>query len=129
MSWLWRRSRASFDRADYDARGFIDASLSALHYAQKSAIAQRRTVCVTFTATTVTLTVASVFGGACNTNLTGPTGISPHVVTARGATIFSPTPTAFSFTPLGSASLGQTISVSGYTAKTITVDAATGYAY
>jgi len=122
-----------YDRADYDARGFIDATLSALHYAQKAAIAQRREVCVAFTATTVTLTVAAVFSssptGCAGKALAGPSGASPYVVTARGATTFTGTPAGFSFMPSGSTSLGQTISVSGYTTKTITVDAVTGYAY
>lgn len=124
-----------YDRADYDARGFIDATLSALHYAQKSAIAQRREVCVAFSpgGTTMTLTIAAGFSsvptGCAGNPLTGPNGTSPYVVTARGATTFAPVPAGFSFMPSGRATSGQAISVAGYSDKTITVDAATGYAY
>ena len=37
-----------FSTGDFNARGFQDETLSLLRYAQKAAIAQRRTVCVTF---------------------------------------------------------------------------------
>ena len=45
-----------FGRADFDNRGFYDQVISTLRYAQKAAIAQRRFVCVTFAANSVTLT-------------------------------------------------------------------------
>lgn len=38
-----------FNSDDFYARGFHDETLALLRYAQKTAIAQRRTVCVTFT--------------------------------------------------------------------------------
>src|SRR5674476_652767 len=48
-----------FNSGDFYARGFHDETLSILRYAQKSAIAQRRTVCVAFTTTSATLTIAA----------------------------------------------------------------------
>ena len=60
----------SFNRADYESRGFLDETRSLLRYAQKQAIAQRRTVCVTLNATGVSLRIADVAGAtACNTTL------------------------------------------------------------
>ncbi|MCA1973912.1 MAG: type II secretion system GspH family protein, partial [Caenispirillum sp.] len=62
-----------FDRADFDARAFLEQTAAALRYAQKAAIAQRRTVCVAFAANAVTLTVRATAGaGACDTPLAGP---------------------------------------------------------
>jgi MSHA pilin protein MshC len=49
-----------FDRNIFDSRGFYDQALSALRYAQKAAIAQHRSVCVTFGANSrITLTYNS----------------------------------------------------------------------
>lgn len=115
------------DRADFDARGFLDGTLSVLRYAQKTAVAQRRTVCVSFGASAVTLTVASSFGGACDTALAGPNGEVPYSLVAPSGISFTATPTNFSFLPSGSASLGQTLSVTGLTGQSINVVAATGY--
>jgi MSHA pilin protein MshC len=123
------------NRTDFDSRGFYDGTLSILQYAQKSAVAQRRQVCVTFTAASVTLTIASLFGGACDTNLTGPNGASPYTMpsTPTAGVAFVTPPANFSFLPSGAASplalAGQTISVTGMPGKLITVDAVTGYVY
>ena len=124
-------------RADLDARGFFDATESVLRYAQKSAIAQRRNVCVAFSAagaapTTVTLTIASAAVGPCDTPLTGPTGVAPHqAVAAAGVAFVGPPayPANFVFLASGSASLTQTFSVTGLAGRVGTVEAATGYVH
>lgn len=123
--------------SDFDARGFFDATESILRYAQKSAIAQRRNVCVTFSAAgvmpaTVTLTIAAAIGDTCNTPLTGPTGIAPHQIVAASGVAFSAAPlypADFVFTPSGSASLTQTFTVNGLPGRIGTVEAATGYVH
>ena len=51
-----------FDSQTFESRGFSDQTLAILRYAQKAAVAQRRTVCVSFSATSVTLTIASAAG-------------------------------------------------------------------
>lgn len=118
-----------FDRQTFDSRGFNDETLATLRYAQKAAIAQRRTVCVGFSPTSVTLTMASVPDStSCDINLTGPTGTSPFQVTARPGVTFSTTPTNFQFNALGQASTGQTMQVNG-AAASITVEQDTGYVH
>ena len=126
-----------FNRTDFDARGFFDATVSALRYAQKTAVAQRRTVCVAFspsgaTPASVTLRVASAFGAAaCDTDLAGPAGGAPYQLVAPSGVAFSSTPAYpadFQFLPSGSASADRSFGVTGYTG-TITVVAATGYVY
>jgi len=127
-----------FDRTDFDARGFFDATMSALRYAQKTAVAQRRLVCVAFSPAgtvpaTVTLRVASAFGAAgCDTDLAGPTGATPYQVIAPSGIAFSSTPAYpadFQFLPSGSASADQDFGVTGYAGGSIVVVAATGYVY
>jgi MSHA pilin protein MshC len=57
-----------FDMDQFSARGTRDYVGAALRYAQKSAIAMRRNVCVTVAATQLTITYASAAGAnqACN---------------------------------------------------------------
>lgn len=116
------------DRGDFDARGFFDGTAAILRYAQKSAVAQRRAVCVAFGAdSSVTLTIASAFGGACNTNLAGPNGTAPYALAAPAGVGFAARPADFSFLPSGAASFQQTINVTGMAGRNITIWAATGY--
>ena len=115
------------DRGTFDRAGFNDQTLATLRYAQKAAIAQRRTVCATFTTSSVTLTLASAVGSSsCNMPLAGPTGSS--TVTAQSGIAYTAAPSNFSFNAAGQASLGQTLQVSGQTA-TITVEQETGYVH
>ena len=108
-----------FNRAGYDNRGFYDQVLATLRYAQKIAIAQRTTACVTFTANSVAITGV---GPAC------ATALSPAVSVSSSNASFSPTPTAFNFNALGKPTPAQTITISGV-ASSISVTAETGYVY
>ena len=115
-----------FSRNTFDSRSFYDQAISTLRYAQKTAIAQHRFVCVAFTANSVTLTTGAT--AACGTNLTGPTGQSPYSVSSSNAS-FTATPAAFNFDALGRPSAAPPpFTVSGYAAA-ITVEAETGYVH
>lgn len=118
-----------FDGQTFDSRGFNDETLAALRYAQKAAIAQRRTVCVSFSPTSVTLTMASLSDSSnCDRGVAGPTGTSPFQITAHTGVSFSSTPSGFQFNSLGQASIGQTMQVNG-AAASITVERDTGYVH
>ena len=121
-----------WDRQVFDSRGFFDQTLSILRYAQKSAIAERRTVCVAFTSTTVTLTIATAAGSSvCGSNLASPDGASPFLVTAKPGVSFVVVPTVpvnFQFNPLGQASIGQTILVTNASGN-IVIEQDTGYVH
>lgn len=127
-----------FDRSDFDARGLHDITLSYLRYAQKTAIAQRRTVCISFTSSSIAMRIANVAGvfdcaGSSGTVITGPDGNANG--SANGASYSGSTPTAFGFD-----ALGQPVDASGSTVakatiqvanagKTITIEAITGYVH
>lgn len=127
-----------FERSGFDARGLHDVTLSYLRYAQKTAIAQRRTVCVSFTTSTIALRVANLAGvfdcaGVSGTAFTGPDGKANG--SANGASYSGAVPTAFGFD-----ALGQPVDTSGSTVvkatiqvanagKTITIEAITGYVH
>ena len=122
------------DRASFDARGFHDRTLSILRYAQKSAVAQRRRMCVVFgTDSSVTVTVATNFGdAACDPTLylVGPDGKALDAIAAPATGGFKAQPTDLSFLPSGSlASPVLPIVVKGMETTPITVVAATGYVY
>ena len=119
-----------FDSQTFDSRGFSDETLAALRYAQKAAIAQRRTVCVSFSSSTVILTIASLPGSStCDTPLTSPTGTSPFKVSAHGSVTFAATPANFQFNALGQAIAPPApIQVTGATGS-IFVEQDTGYVH
>ena len=125
-----------FSTGEFYARGFHDETLAFLRYAQKSAIAQRRTVCVAFNSTSASLRIASSAATAsCDTALRGPRGDSPGTISAKAGTAYSATPADFGFDGLGQPVNGagmlvglQTIQVDN-AANTITVEAVTGYVH
>jgi MSHA pilin protein MshC len=127
--------------SDFYARGFHDETLGYLRYAQKTAIAQRRTVCVAFASGvtgSVTLTIASAaatFNCTSAGALTGPKGESPVVLNARSGVQYGTVPASFNFdglgqpiTSAGAAQASQTFQVSG-ASKSITVETTTGYVH
>lgn len=137
-----------FDNQDFYAKGFHDETMGYLRFAQKTAIAQRRTVCVTFGANSLTLAAAlnAPAAGAANTdcstaasNFLGPKGESPPSLTAKGTVTYNaaiPAALNFNFNGLGqpTTSAGvvllaaRTLQVNGAD-KSITVEAATGYVH
>lgn len=130
-----------FDHNVFDAVGFRDATISLLRFGQKSAVAQRRTVCARFSATQAWLTMRSTAGDtACGVHaspgapapagevlLAGPTGTAPFLVTAQGGTGYTPTPASFYFLASGQPSAGQSFSVTG--SGSVAVEAVTGYVH
>lgn len=119
--------------ADFNARGFHDGTLALLRYAQKTAIAQRRAVCVAFTAGTATLSIATVEAVTnCTAVLMGPRGESPASINAGNGITYLATPAGFFFNALGQPSVGQSLQVAKdgtAIGLTIIVEAETGYVH
>lgn len=87
-------------RGAYDDRAFRDQVVSTLRYAQKLAIAQRRFVCVTFTANSIAL--ASGTNSNCSAGagaVVSPSGVPYPLVSNQSG--FAPLPANFSFDCLG----------------------------
>ena len=120
-----------FDANVFQTRGFADEVQATLRYAQKQAIAQRRTVCVVFdtvtTPNSITLNIDNNNppDGFCNVALPMPTGLPVNAPTGVAFGAVSP-PQNFDFSALGrptqpaSATVGTT---------TISVEAETGYVH
>lgn len=120
------------DTGSYAALDFHDRSVATLRYAQKTATSHRRLVCVSFTATTLSLNIASLNTAAtatCDTSLLLP-GLNSNTMQSRDAAnaAYASVPGSFSFNPDGSASANQTISFAGTSPPTaISVAGTTGY--
>jgi MSHA pilin protein MshC len=118
----------------FDERGFRDRVVAGLRYAQKSAIASRRTVCASFSSPPASVAFAiSTANGAVNCAvgnvLSGPEG-NPLVVTATGNVTFVALPSDVVFDAGGRPASGAAISISGLPATlAITVEAETGYVH
>lgn len=113
------------DQSMFESRGFHDETLSLLRYAQKTAIAQRRTVCVSLNALGVVLTIDTdtPADGVCN--VTSPT--LPN--TPRGGSGLAGSVALFQFTSLGSTDQSANVTITILDSTGITVEAATGYVH
>jgi MSHA pilin protein MshC len=110
---------------DFKARGFHDETLAMLRYAQKTAIAQRRTVCVALNDGGVTLTMdtkATAPDGVCDGALAPPN-------TPRGGTGLTGSVSAFQYLGLGSTNQRDNVVIAITKSSPITVEAATGYVH
>ena len=110
------------DRNVFESRGFYDETKSLLRYAQKTAVAQRRTVCVALGATGVGLTIAAAAdSNVCDTPLALPN-------TPRAGQGLASSVAVLQFRSLGGTDQAGnvTITVAG-TSGTITIDNTTGH--
>ncbi|GAB2902677.1 hypothetical protein GCM10027046_34820 [Uliginosibacterium flavum] len=124
-------------QSEFDVFGVTEQTRSALRFAQKSAVAKRRNVCVTIDGNSLALTFGSSFDASCigltctanpDNCLKNPGSGQPYVLPATAG--ISLTSANFSFDALGKPGGEQTLSVSGGTnAQTITVEAETGYVH
>jgi MSHA pilin protein MshC len=114
---------------DFTARGFHDETLSLLRNAQKTAVAQRRVVCVQLDATGLALTIdtSATPDGVCDAPLTlssTPRGGSGLTAAVAGAPLAN-----FQFNTLGATNQTAAITLSIANSTAITVEADTGYVH
>lgn len=115
-----------FEQNVFAARGFFDETKALLRYAQKVAVAQRRTVCVALAANGVALAIDSNNDGLCNASDNALA--LPSV--PRGGNGLAPSVAAFRFNSLGGTNQAADVVIAIADANgTITVDAVTGHVY
>ena len=113
----------NFNQPQIDATWFHEQAKAAVRYAQREAVAQRRCVFVSVSATQLQLFYGDASCAITATPLTQITTGGAYVLTAPTGVTLAPAPSSFSFNGLGQ-SAGAALTVAG---KTITVTAETGY--
>ena len=109
---------------DFAARGFRDETTALLRYAQKTAVAQRRMVCVSVQSTGLRLQMdaATPARGVCEQALQAPSRL-------KGGQGLSSSVNNFYFTPLGSTDQSSNITLNLTGLAPIVVEASSGYVH
>lgn len=109
---------------EIDASWFHEQVRSGVRYAQRTAVAQRRCVFVSVTATQLSLFYGDLNCAITALPVTELATNQPFVLNAPTGVTLSAAPNPFSFNGLGQPSAAASVSVSG---RTVTVVAETGY--
>lgn len=118
-----------FNAATFASRGYADAATGFLRYAQKLAVARHADVTVQIDGAGLALcTTASNPCGDGNP-WPGPQGDTPYRIDVPNGVTLAGSATSFRFDSQGRPSAGLTLTITGDTARTLTVEAETGYVY
>lgn len=121
---------ARISTTSFDTEGFANRAAAMVRYAQRIAISQRRNVHVVIASNKISLCYVTTNCGtpSATSPVREPPGTDAFSYGApSGVTISG---TSFSFSALGKPSIGAvTITVTGDVARTITVEAETGYVH
>jgi MSHA pilin protein MshC len=121
---------ARINTKGFDAEGFSNQLAATMRYAQKIAIAQRRSVAVTITSSSVSLIYPGLSGTPA---LRKPPGTEAYTINVPSGVTLGGTlvPGTVTFSALGAVATGGTLIVSGgdLSPVTITVETETGYVH
>jgi MSHA pilin protein MshC len=118
-----------FNGSVYTGRGLHDETMALLRFGQKTAIAQRRTVCVTVNGTGIAMTMF-VANPAPTTCVAATAAQAPSLTppfTPKGGTGLAGPASPFQFTPLGSTDQASAITITVANSSPITVEPSTGF--
>ena len=114
---------ASFNQKSIDQTWFLEQVKSALRYAQKTAIAQRRLIYVSVNPS-APYQLSLCYDAACASPVSSLASSAAFVLTPPSGVILSASVSPFSFNGLGQPSAAATLAVNG---RPVTVSAETGY--
>lgn len=114
---------ANFDQKSIDQTWFLEQVKSALRYAQKTAIAQRRLIYVSVSPS-APYQLSLCYDAACASPVSSLASSAAFVLTPPSGAILSASVSPFSFNGLGQPSAAATLAVNG---RPVTVSAETGY--
>lgn len=114
---------AGFNQSSIDRTWFLEQVRSALRYAQKTAIAQRRPIYVSVSAA-APYRLSLCYDAGCASPVRSLASSAAFVLTPPGGVVLSASVSPFSFNGLGQPSAAATLAVDG---RPVTVAAETGY--
>ncbi len=118
-----------FNATTFTSRGYADEAAGFLRYAQKLAIARRSAVTIQIDATGLSLCSAAGTPCADAHPWPGPQGETPYRAEVPNGVSLSTSAASFSYDPRGQPSTGVTLTLTGDTLRTLTVEPETGYVY
>jgi MSHA pilin protein MshC len=120
-----------FNRRTFDTAAFADQTFTQLAYAQKVAVAARRTVTVSVSGNTISLAMCTDAACTSSVPVPSPQGEASFSRTAPAGITVASTNATFAFTALGGLNAGAnvTLTVTGDVARNLTVESVTGYVH
>lgn len=118
-----------FNPSTFAARGYTDAASGFLRYAQKLAVARHGDVSVQIGGDGLALCATSANPCADANPWPGPQGETPYRVDVPSGVTQTASAALVSFDSQGRPSAGITLTITGDTARVLTVEAETGYVY
>lgn len=118
-----------FTASTFAARGYTDAAAGFLRYAQKLAVARHTAVTTRIDATGLSLCATAANPCADANPWPGPQGETPYRVDVPNGVTLAGSAASVSFDAQGRPSTGVTLTITGDTARVLTVEAETGYVY
>ena len=116
-----------FSANTFAARGYADAAVAFLRYAQKVAVARHTTLYVH--ADSAGLSLCAAAAAPCAAPVPGPDGSAHYAVETPSGVTQTPSASALSFDAQGRPSAAFTLTLTGDSTQTLTVEAETGYVH
>lgn len=116
-----------FSANTFSSRGYTDHASSFLRYAQKLAIARHTTLHVHIAATGLSLCAAAA--SPCTSLVPGPDGQTPFEARVPDNVTLTGSVAALSFDAQGRPGSSATLTITGDSVRTLTVEAETGYVH
>ena len=118
-----------FNASSFAARGYNDAAAGFLRYAQKLAIARHGNVTVQIDGAGLALCATAANPCADANPWPGPQGETPYRVDVPNGVTQAASATSVGFDAQGRPGSGVTFTITGETARALTLEAETGYVY
>ncbi|MDO9224932.1 MAG: type II secretion system protein [Pseudomonadota bacterium] len=118
-----------FNPSTFAARGYTDAASGLLRYAQKLAIARHAGVTVQINSSGLALCATTANPCADANPWPGPQGETPYQIDVPGGVSLAGSAASVSFDSQGRPNAEVSLTITGDTVRTLTVEAETGYVY
>ncbi|MCE1184018.1 MAG: pilus assembly FimT family protein [Zoogloea sp.] len=118
------------DQTSFASRGYADTLKASLQHVRRTAIAQRRTACVSLSGSVLSMRISSAPASAsCDLPLADPVGGGALSLSPPNGVSIRMSPASFSFDPQGRPSAAVSFAIGGSPARTLVVEAESGHVH